>query len=103
MTKNEITPFQKKVYKEVSKIPRSQTRSYKQIANTLKTSPRAVGQALKKNPFYFGSLYPKNSLVPCHRVIKSDGLIGGFKGKTSLKSKEVQRKIKLLREEGVEI
>jgi len=108
-----ITSFQKKVYAEVAKIPRGQTRSYKQIALAINSSPRAVGQALKRNPFA--------PYIACHRIIRSDGerfrgrgkkinwnnpcdvarLIGGFNGKTS--GKEIQRKRKLLRSEGVEI
>lgn len=87
------TEFQEKVYREVSKIPRGEIRSYKEIADILKTSPRAVGQALKKNPYD-----PK---VPCHRVISSDGSIGGFNGKIS--GKEIEKKKKMLRSEGVEI
>lgn len=93
--KQNITLFQKQVYKEVAKIPKGKTCSYKQIADKLKTSPRAVGQALKKNPFA-----PK---IPCHRVIKSDGSIGGFNGSSNPESKEISKKRKLLREEGVEI
>lgn len=88
-----VTNFQKRVYKEVAKIPKGQTRSYKYIAKKINSSPRAVGQALKKNPFA-----PK---IACHRVIREDGSIGGFNGKT--KGKEIKRKIKLLRNEGVEI
>lgn len=86
-----ITPFQKRVYAETSKIPKGKTSTYGAIAKKLKTSPRAVGQALKKNPFA-----PE---VPCHRVIKSDGTLGGFNGKTS--GKEIQRKRKLLRKERI--
>jgi len=117
-----ITPFQKKVYAETSKIPKGKTSTYGAIAKKLKTSPRTVGQALKKNPFgYTSAISIKGSkrnrlheqkgkltketarclLVPCHRVIKSDNTIGGFNGKTS--GKEIQRKIKLLRSEGVTI
>ena len=54
-------------------------------------SPRAVGQALRKNPFA-----PK---VPCHRVVKSDLGLGGFYGKTE--GPEVIRKRKMLQKEGV--
>jgi len=68
--------------------------TYKTIAERLGTKAyRAVGQAVKSNP-----CAPE---VPCHRVVKSDGSIGGFNGKT--KGKEIDRKIKLLKAEGVEV
>ena len=75
-----LTEFEKKIYLAVSKIPRGEVRSYKWVA--AKTGHpracRAVGNALNKNP-YIGR-------VPCHRVIRSDGSIGGFaKGGTRKK------------------
>ena len=82
------TEFEEKVYAITKKIPRGKTMTYGEIAKILKSSPRAVGQALKKNPYA--------PIVPCHRVIKSDGTLGGFNGKMNSK-----KKIKLLREEGV--
>ncbi len=67
-----ISEFSKRVYDAVSKIPRGQVRTYKEIAREAGSpqSYRAVGNALNKNP-YMGK-------VPCHRVIRSDGSIGGF-------------------------
>ena len=56
---------------------------------------RAVGQAMRCNPYA-----PK---VPCHRVVKSDGSIGGFSGNLNPNSREVKRKVKLLEKEGIEI
>jgi methylated-DNA-[protein]-cysteine S-methyltransferase len=83
-----ITPFQEKVFSVVKKIPKGKTLSYKQIAIATNSSPRAVGQALKRNH------YPIK--IPCHRVIRSNGELGGytFNGKFS-----PQRKEKLLRKE----
>lgn len=66
------TLFERKVYKEVRTIPFGEVRTYKEIAQRI-THPgayRAVGQALRKNPFPF--------IIPCHRVIKSNGDIGGY-------------------------
>ncbi len=86
----DLTLFQQKVYEAVSRIPRGEVRSYKQIAEQI-GSPnayRAVGSALNKNP-YIGK-------VPCHRVIRSNGAIGGFQ-------KGVQVKTHLLKKEGVNI
>jgi len=79
-----VTNFQKKVYSIVKKIPKGKTITYKEIAIKLKTSPRLVGQALKKNKDY------KN--VPCHRVICSNGKIGGY-------NRGIKKKRELLREE----
>ena len=63
--------------------------SYGDIAKILKSSPRAVGQALKKN---------KNKDVPCHRVIHSDGRIGGYAG-----IRNNPKKVKILQSENIKI
>jgi len=85
-----MTEFQEKVFEIVKKIPRGKTMTYGQIAEILNSSPRAVGQALKRNP--------NPIIVPCHRVIKCDGNSGGytFKGKFKPKMKE-----ELLRKEHI--
>ena len=82
------TKFQEKVYSVVKRIPEGETITYKQIAKKLKTSPRAVGQTLKKNKDY------KN--IPCHRVICSDGNIGGY-------NRGIKKKIQLLKKENIKI
>lgn len=66
--------FQLKVWREISKIPYGQTRTYKKIARAIGNpfAYRAVGQACKRNPFPI--------LIPCHRVIKSNGSFGGYSG-----------------------
>jgi methylated-DNA-[protein]-cysteine S-methyltransferase len=87
--KRKPTKFEMKVYKITAKIPKGKTMTYGQIARKLKTSPRAVGQALKRNPFA-----PK---VPCHRVIMSDGSLGGFSGNIK---KNIAIKRKMLIKEG---
>jgi methylated-DNA-[protein]-cysteine S-methyltransferase len=84
-----VTAFQKKVYEIVKKVPKGKVTTYKAIAKKLNTSPRAVGQALKRNPFA--------PIVPCHRVIKSNGEIGGFSGNNP---ENIKKKIQLLKEEG---
>jgi len=92
MTKK-ITEFQKKVYAIVKQVPRGKTTTYKAIAKKLHSSPRAVGQALKVNPYSFVD----GGNVPCHRVIMSSGKIGGFGGN---KAKNIKKKIQLLKKEG---
>ena len=72
--KLEGTPFQKKVWQELKKIPSGQTRTYGELARKLKSSPRAVGNACRRNPVPL--------IVPCHRVVAKNGL-GGFAGQTS--------------------
>ena len=81
--------FQSKVYEVCKKIPKGRVSTYKEIAKKLKTKAyRAVGSALNKNPYA--------PVVPCHRVVNSDGFVGGFASGT-------KNKIKLLRKEGVKI
>ena len=90
------TKFQEKIYKICKKIPKGKVTTYKILAEKSGTSAyRAVGQAMRCNPYA-----PK---VPCHRVVKSDGSIGGFAGSLNPNSKEVKRKIRMLKKEGVEI
>ena len=87
------TLFEQKVYNLCKQIPKGKVSTYGAIAKVLNSSPRAVGQALKKNPYA--------PIVPCHRIISSNGKIGGFKGQTE--GKEIERKIELLKTEGISI
>ena len=75
------TLFQKQVWNEIKKIPEGETRSYKDIAVALRkpNSSRAVANACGKNPFL--------EEIPCHRVIRSDGKLGGYSGKGGVKQK----------------
>jgi methylated-DNA-[protein]-cysteine S-methyltransferase len=82
------TSFQEKVYKECSKIPKGKVSTYNSIAKKLKSGPRAVGNALRRNPYA-----PQ---VPCHRVIKSDRTLGGYDGIMN-NSKKAQ----MLKSEGI--
>lgn len=77
----EGTAFRIKVWKELIKVPYGETRSYKQIAKSIKNpnSVRAVGGANGANPVPI--------LVPCHRVISHDGGIGGYSGGIAVKLK----------------
>ncbi len=73
-----ISGFQRRVYAKVLEIPFGTTKTYGEIARELMTSPRAIGQALKKNPFPL--------FIPCHRVVSKEG-IGGFSQGTLIKEK----------------
>lgn len=66
----EGSPFQKRVWAALKRIPYGETRSYGDIAKSLRSSPRAVGRANATNPVCL--------IVPCHRVIGADGSLTGF-------------------------
>jgi methylated-DNA-[protein]-cysteine S-methyltransferase len=76
------TKFQIKVWKAISKIPRGQVRTYKELAKIIKKpkAARAVANACGKNP------YPIK--IPCHRVIRSDGSLGGYSGRGGVITKK---------------
>tara|TARA_B100000003_G_scaffold184725_1_gene178544 strand:+ start:291 stop:566 length:276 start_codon:yes stop_codon:yes gene_type:complete len=80
--KLEGTDFQRRVWKEISKIPFGETRTYKDLAIAIgkPNSSRAVANACGKNP------YP--IIIPCHRVIRSDGKLGGYSGVGGVKKKK---------------
>ena len=72
------TPFQQKVWDKARNIPYGKTLSYKDLAlQLLSRGYRSVGQALGKNPLLI--------VVPCHRIIRSDGSLGGFGAGLGLK------------------
>ena len=83
------TKFQKKVWNYLITIKKGSVKTYKQVAIAINrpNSARAVANACGKNPYA-----PK---VPCHRVIRSDGTVGGFSGPGGANTKK-----KLLKKEG---
>ena len=88
--KEDCTPFQRKVYEALLRIPKGQVRTYAQVARMIgkPKAARAVGQALKRNRWA-----PK---IPCHRVIASDGALGGYSAPGGVSAKR-----RLLHREGV--
>ena len=84
------THFQIKVWNYLKKIPRGKVKTYIEVAKAIGKPKafRAVANAIGKNP------YPPK--IPCHRVIRSDGGIGGYSGKGGIKTKK-----KLLKNEGI--
>tara|TARA_B110000444_G_C18438160_1_gene410022 strand:- start:245 stop:547 length:303 start_codon:yes stop_codon:yes gene_type:complete len=84
------TKFQIKIWKAIANIPKGKIITYKELAKIIgkPQSARAVANVCGKNP------YPIK--IPCHRVIRSDGGIGGYSGKGGINSK-----IRLLKKEGV--
>ena len=103
MSRRRPTPFEERVYAVVRRIPKGQTRSYQWVAERLgnKGLARAVGQALHRNPCLRRACHcarrrgrqawPKH--VPCHRVMRADGTLGGYAGGAA-------KKRRLLRREG---
>lgn len=89
-----LTPFQKKVFSALKQIPSGKVTTYQDLACMIGSrSARAVGQALKSNPYA--------PAVPCHRVVRSDGSLGGYMGATG--GKNLQKKRTLLQSEGIRI
>ena len=86
------TKFQKKVWNYLKTIPKGKVKTYKEVAKAIgmPKAARAVANACGKNPFA-----PK---IPCHRVIRSDGGLGGYSGRGGIKTK-----LRLLRSEKVDI
>ena len=91
--KNNIMNFNQKCYELLKKVPSGKITTYKALAEALDTRAyQAVGNAMNKNPHGFDS----GGDVPCHRVINTNGDLGGFAhGKA--------RKIKLMEKEGIKI
>ena len=86
------TNFQKMVWLEITKIPKGKTITYKELAMKIgkPKAYRAVANACAKNPLL--------EIIPCHRVIRGDEKMGGYKGKKGL-----DRKKRLLKSEGVKL
>lgn len=76
-----MTSFTEKIYSATRKIPSGKVATYAQIARMIgrPRASRAVGNALDKNPHsYLVKGLPSRQRVPCHRVVRSDGSLGGF-------------------------
>ena len=89
MKKSEPSKFDAKCYRLISAVPRGKVTTYREIAKALGHKGfRAVGQAMGRNPYA-----PK---VPCHRVVRSDGSLGGY-------AFGLKKKVALLKAEGVAV
>jgi len=86
------TLFQLTVWNYLRQIPKGTVKTYSQVANAIgkPSAIRAVASAIGKNP------YPPK--IPCHRVIRSDGSLGGYSGKGGIKTKKM-----LLKKEGINL
>ena len=90
MPNNKSTQFQKDVWEAIDKIPFGETRTYKELASSIghPKAYRAVANACGKNP--------RPIKTPCHRVISSNGSIGGYSAKGGVRKKKA-----LLKKEGI--
>ncbi|MBI5620140.1 MGMT family protein [Candidatus Gottesmanbacteria bacterium] len=89
-----MTNLAKQTYALLRKVPRGRVTTYKALADALGVKAyRAIGQILKHNP--------DAPNTPCHRVVASDGTIGGFMGQSS--GAAIQKKIQMLQNEGIKI
>ncbi len=88
-----IMPKSEKILKMLAKIPQGRVTTYGALAKAARSSPRAVGQIMRRNP--------RPELYPCFKVVKSDGDIGGYGG--CVKGSKVERKISLLKKDGIKI
>ncbi|KAK5997342.1 Methylated-DNA--protein-cysteine methyltransferase [Cladobotryum mycophilum] len=97
IAQSQRTEFEKRVWTALCQIPRGRVTTYGLLSAHLGTSPRAVGNALRRNPFA-----PE---VPCHRVVATGGALGGFKGAWPKDGEgiTITEKKKLLRGEGVKL
>ena len=86
------TKFQIKVWNYLKKIPKGKLRTYSQVAKAINRplAVRAVANAIGKNPF--------PPMIPCHRVVRSDGSLGGYSGKGGITTKKI-----LLKKEKIEL
>ena len=77
------TKFQIKVWNYLKRIPKGKLRTYSQVAKAINRplAVRAVANAIGKNPF--------PPMIPCHRVVRSDGSLGGYSGKGGITTKKV--------------
>jgi len=81
---------EEKIYRKLLQVPSGYVTTYGELAKAinLKNGQRAVGQIMKNNPFPI--------IVPCHRVVKSDGTVGGY-------AYGIERKKHMLLKEGLKI
>ena len=89
-----MSAFSKRVYILLKQVPAGRVTTYKSLGQAINSSAyQAIGQALKRNP--------DAPNIPCHRVVSSNGSVGGFAGERE--GKMIEKKKKLLRSEGIKI
>ena len=92
---SELSFFRQRVLLALCQVPPGRFTTYAAMSDFLNSGPRAVGNALRNNPFA-----PR---VPCHRVVASGGGIGGFGGEWGVQGIHTPEKVRLLKQEGVRV
>ena len=85
-----ILKMSSRVYELLRKVPKGKVTTYLELAKPLNLHPRTIGMLMRKNKD------PVN--IPCYKVVRSDGSLGGYSGKGGIRTK-----IRLLREDGIEV
>lgn len=97
-----MTPLQQKIYNLLKQVPPGKVTTYKALADAAGTKAyQAIGQFMRHNPYAYMECDDPTMRIPCHRVVASDGTIGGFMGKRD--GTEIARKIALLKSEGITV
>jgi methylated-DNA-[protein]-cysteine S-methyltransferase len=97
---HKVRGFAEKVYGALRAVPRGKVTTYAKLARRIGAprAARAVGNALNKNPHPATSLRASAPMVPCHRVVRSDGRLGGYAGgpkkKTAILTREGVRVVR---------
>lgn len=96
----EPTAFERRLHQATKAIPAGKVTTYGAVADVLNSAPRAVGQALKRNPYAPQVPGAVTGSVPCHRVISASLAVGGFSGAWGT-GPQISRKLDMLQAEGV--
>ncbi len=97
-----MTPLQLRTYSLLKQVPSGRITTYKALAQALGTRAyRAIGQFMRNNPYSYEECSDRKNRIPCHRVIASNGTIGGFMGK--INGEEIEKKVALLKKEGISV
>ncbi len=97
-----MTTLTQRVYELLKTVPSGRVTTYKALAEAAGSRAyRAVGQAMRNNPYAFTSCDDPTLQIPCHRVVASDGTLGGFMGKKDHMT--LSQKTSLLASEGVRV
>lgn len=97
-----MSDSQQKIYSLLQRVPKGRVTTYKELAVAIGTKAyRLVGRYMGENPYPYMTCSDLKTRIPCHRVVSSNGTIGGFMGSST--GNHIKQKIAMLRSEGVRI